>query len=362
MAMGKLGGEELNFSSDVDVCYFYSTDAGARARRAVTLHHYYAELSRRVTAAIEEPTADGIIFRVDLRLRPEGRSGPLCNSLPAAERYYETFGRTWERQAWLRARPAPAIARSATSCSRCSSRSSTRATSSPRMVDEVRALRALFRDPADARARSATTGFDVKLGAGGIRDVELVVQTLQLLHGGKRPDLRERNTPRAVPRLVVAGLLSDREARDAARRLSLLAPARAPGAGGDGRAAPPPAGATRRARRSSRAASASPTSRPSTPRSRPRARAVEAIAATFGEPRAGRPGGGAAARSVRERAELERRLAEPGFRDAEAAADALELVGARMPAAFLAEAIASPDPDRALGALPRPGAARARSA
>jgi len=104
MAMGKLGGDELNFSSDIDVCYFYSTDAGAAGE--VSLHHYYAELSRRVTSAIETATAEGMIFRVDLRLRPEGRNGPICNSLAAAERYYETFGRTWERQAWLRARPA----------------------------------------------------------------------------------------------------------------------------------------------------------------------------------------------------------------------------------------------------------------
>ncbi len=103
LAMGKLGGEELNFSSDVDVCYFYSSDAGQAGERS--LHEYYSELSRRITTAIEEVTEDGTIFRVDLRLRPEGRSGPLCNSFAAAERYYETFGRTWERQALLRARP-----------------------------------------------------------------------------------------------------------------------------------------------------------------------------------------------------------------------------------------------------------------
>ena len=79
-------------------------------------------------------------------------------------------------------------------------------------MDDVRGLRALFRDPADAGGALGETGFDVKLGAGGIRDVEMVVQALQLLNAGKRPDLRERNTPRAFPRLVVAGLLGDREA------------------------------------------------------------------------------------------------------------------------------------------------------
>ena len=200
MAMGKLGGEELNFSSDIDVCYFYSTDAGAAAGEQLTLHQYYAELSRRVTAAIEEPTADGMIFRVDLRLRPEGRSGPLCNSLPAAERYYETFGRTWERQAWLRARPAAG--------DRALGDELLAALEPfiyPRSVEPAhgrRGARAAGAVPRSGRRAGALgeTGFDVKLGSGGIRDVEMVVQALQLLHAGKRPDLRERNTPRALPR------------------------------------------------------------------------------------------------------------------------------------------------------------------
>src|SRR5207253_10111750 len=84
--------------------YFYGTDAGKAGR--FSLHEYYTKLAQRVTRALDEATEDGIVFRVDLRLRPEGRSGPICNSLAAAERYYESFGRTWERQALLRARPA----------------------------------------------------------------------------------------------------------------------------------------------------------------------------------------------------------------------------------------------------------------
>jgi glutamate-ammonia-ligase adenylyltransferase len=350
MAMGKLGGEELNFSSDIDVCYFYSTDAGAAgATGERTLHHYYAELSRRVTAVIEEPTAEGMIFRVDLRLRPEGRSGPICNALPAAERYYETFGRTWERQAWLRARPAAGDRALGEELLASLDAFIYPRHVEPRMVEEVRGLRALFRDPADNAGALGETGFDVKLGSGGIRDVEMVVQALQLLHAGKRPDLRERNTPRAVPRLVVAGLLGAREAETllsayrfwrrlehrvqvatGAQRHRLPAgdPERAVFARGLGfadlRAFDAEVAATRAA--------------------------VEAIAATLGEP----PPEAhlAAARlldPMRDRGELERRAAAAGFRDVEAAADTLELVGARMPVAFLEEAIASPDPDRALG-------------
>ena len=349
MAMGKLGGQELNFSSDIDVCYFYSTDAGAAgATGQLTLHHYYAELSRRVTAAIEEPTADGMIFRVDLRLRPEGRSGPICNALPAAERYYETFGRTWERQAWLRARPAAGDRALGDELLAALDPFIYPRSVEPRMVEEVRGLRALFRDPADASVMLGDTGFDVKLGSGGIRDVEMVVQALQLLHAGKRADLRERNTPRALPRLVVAGLLGDREAQillDAYRfwrrlehrvqvatgaqrhRLPATDEARGAFARGLGFADLAAFDAEVAARRA----------------------AVEAIAATLGEPPAAAHL--AAARlldPMRDRDELERRVTAAGFRDVEVAVDTLERTGARMPVAFLEEAIASPDPDRAL--------------
>ena len=219
MGMGKLGGEELNFSSDVDVCYFYSTDAGrvegGEGGAEVSLHRYYSELSRRITAALEELTAEGTVFRVDLRLRPESRSGPLCNSLAAAESYYETFGRTWERQAWLRARPCAGDLALGEELLAMLEPFVYPRNAGPGLLDDVRALRAQFRDPADTGGGlgGAEKGFDVKLGGGGIRDVELVVQTLQLLNGGKRRDIRDRNTPRALPRLVVAGLLTDREAR-----------------------------------------------------------------------------------------------------------------------------------------------------
>jgi [glutamine synthetase] adenylyltransferase / [glutamine synthetase]-adenylyl-L-tyrosine phosphorylase len=347
MAMGKLGGEELNFSSDIDVCYFYSTDAGAAGDR--TLHHYYAELSRRVTAAIEEPTADGMIFRVDLRLRPEGRSGPICNALPAAERYYETFGRTWERQAWLRARPAAGDRALGDELLAALDPFIYPRHVEPRMVEEVRGLRALFRDPADAAGPLGDTGFDVKLGSGGIRDVEMVVQALQLLHAGKRADLRERNTPRAVPRLLVAGLLGAREAQtllDAYRFWRRLEH-RVQVATGAQRHRLPSGDEARAAfgRGLGFADLAAFDGEVAATRA-----AVEAIAATLGEPPA--EAHLEAARMLdpmRGRDELERRAAAAGFRDVEAASDTLELVGARMPTAFLEEAIASPDPDRALG-------------
>jgi glutamate-ammonia-ligase adenylyltransferase len=205
MAMGKLGGEELNFSSDIDLIYVYSTDEGSAG--ALSLHEYYARLAQGVTRALADITDDGLIFRVDLRLRPEGRSGAICNSLAAAESYYESFGRTWERQALLRARPAAGDRALGARYLATLEPFIHPRTVGPGTIDEVRALRRLF----EAEAEGAT--FNVKLGKGGIRDIELVAQLLQLLYAGKRRELRERTTLPALHKLALAGLLSDQEAR-----------------------------------------------------------------------------------------------------------------------------------------------------
>ena len=107
IALGKLGAGELNFSSDVDVVYLYASDRGRMARRASapTRDDYYTALARRITSYLAETTAEGSVYRVDLRLRPEGRMGALAQTLRGFEEYYRTRGRTWERLALLRARP-----------------------------------------------------------------------------------------------------------------------------------------------------------------------------------------------------------------------------------------------------------------
>jgi glutamate-ammonia-ligase adenylyltransferase len=352
MAMGKLGGEELNFSSDVDVCYFYDTDAGAAGVRsdgeARTLHEYYEELARRVTSALDEATGDGMVFRVDLRLRPEGRSGPLSNALGAAEGYYETFGRTWERQAWLRARPCAGDRSLGDELCAILEPFTYPRSIDPKLVEEIRGLRALFRDPADAGGTLGGNGFDVKLGTGGIRDVEMVVQALQLLHAGKRPELRERNTPRALPRLVVAGLLSDREAwtlltayrfwRRLEHRVQVATGAQQHRLPGDDDER------SRMAEGLGFASLAAFDAEVAEKRA-----AVEAIAATLGDPpEARRAEAQRLLDPMRDRAELERLAGAAGFRDTDAAADTLERLGARMPVALLEVTLASPDPDRAL--------------
>ncbi len=340
LGMGKLGGEELNFSSDVDLIYLYSTDEGAAGQ--LTLHEYYARLSQMVTRALGEPTEHGNVFRVDLRLRPEGRSGAICNSLAAAERYYETFGRTWERQALLRARPSAGDTALGDEFLSMVQPFVFPRSIGPETVDDVLSLRRLFREQA------GDGGFDVKLGAGGIRDVELVAQLLQLLHAGKRSELRERGTVRALHKLTLAGLLTDREQRSLAdayqffrrveHRIQLEH-------GSQTHALPDEAaGVERLARRLGYDGA-----EPFLIELQKRCAAVQAVSDTLGEPVSAPPA--IVLRlldpaSPRERVEAD--LREAGFSHVAASADALEQVQNRLPPAWLAEILASPDPDRAL--------------
>ncbi len=218
IAMGKHGGLELNFASDVDVIYVYSSDAGvARSGDGeLSLHEYFAKLATAVTHALGDATADDTVFRVDLRLRPEGSRGAIANSLAQCERYYETFGRPWERQAWIKARPcAGDLALGAEIMTTLLPFVHPRHTK-PTIIEEVMALNRRIKrelDPAAGRAAGAAgaASFDVKNGQGGIREIEFFVQALQLVHAGRDPALRERGTLAALDALLFAGLVGDGE-------------------------------------------------------------------------------------------------------------------------------------------------------
>ena len=217
LGMGKLGGRELNFGSDVDVCYFYATDEGSAADETLSVHDFFARLARRVTKAIGEVTDDGFVFRVDLRLRPEGSRGPMVNSVASAERYYESFGRPWERAALLRARPvAGALDLGAYLLE------SLRPFVFPRSVDPriAEAMHAMvLRSRRDLGADPVR---NVKLGVGGIREAEFFVQALQLVWGGRHPQLRVTGTVDAIRRLQSLGLLADGDAADLEAAWALL--------------------------------------------------------------------------------------------------------------------------------------------
>jgi glutamate-ammonia-ligase adenylyltransferase len=205
IGMGKLGGEELNFSSDVDVIYIYSSDNGAAG--SLSLHEYFAKLCKEITAAISEVTDDDLVFRVDLRLRPEGAKGAIANSLAQAERYYETFGRPWERQAWLKARLSAGDKALGDEIFATLRPFVYPRIVSPAVLDDVRDLnRRIKRELVRGKQ-----GFDLKNGEGGIREIEFFVQALQLIHAGKQPALRQKGTLAALDALLFAGLVTDGE-------------------------------------------------------------------------------------------------------------------------------------------------------
>lgn len=213
LGMGKLGGRELNCGSDVDLLPFYETDEGEVVKDGVvteqTLHEHFARITQRLTATLEDVTSEGMCWRVDLRLRPEGSRGPLVNALAAAERYYETWGRTWERAALVRARPVAGHPGFGARVIEALTPFVWRKAIDPRIAHEMAQL--------IQRARAELSDEperDLKLGPGGIREAEFFVQSLQLVWGGREPSLRDTNTLEALRRLRSRGLVTDRESRE----------------------------------------------------------------------------------------------------------------------------------------------------
>lgn len=217
LGMGKLGGEELNAGSDIDLIYFYDTDEGSVVRRgagdtapaSMTLHEYWQRVAKRLTATIEDVTEDGAVWRVDLRLRPEGGAGPLVMSLASAERYYESFGRLWERAALLRARPVAGSLAFGDELLEALSPFVWRRRIDPSIALEL--VRLVQRGRTELSQNPAR---DLKLGPGGIREAEFFVQALQLVWGGRDPALRVRPTLAALFELETKGLCTQLEAVD----------------------------------------------------------------------------------------------------------------------------------------------------
>jgi len=211
VAMGKHGAMELNFCSDVDLVFLYSADEGQAG--ALSLHEFYSRVCQQVTRLLSEANPEGYSFRVDLRLRPEGSRGPICNSLAGAQRYYETWGGPYDRLAWLKARPAAGELALGEEMLRFMRPFVFPRSLHAEVVDQIQELYRRI----DAEARGvgvgARQGWNVKLGGGGIRQVEFLVQALQLLHGGKQPALQERATLAALDKLLFLGLIAEHEHR-----------------------------------------------------------------------------------------------------------------------------------------------------
>jgi glutamate-ammonia-ligase adenylyltransferase len=216
VGMGKLGARELNVSSDIDLIYIYDHDGetagldGGRGR--ISNHEYFAKAVRLIYGLIGETTEHGFVFRVDLALRPNGNSGPPVVSQDALEDYLQVQGREWERFAWLKSRvvaPREAIAnRSARAL---------RSTILPfvfrryldySVFESLRILHRQVREHASRRsAGRPERANDVKLSRGGIREIEFIVQLLQVVRGGQFPELRTRPTLAALQRVAAASLM-----------------------------------------------------------------------------------------------------------------------------------------------------------
>ncbi len=210
LGMGKLGGGELNFSSDVDLIFLYSDQGETDGRRKISNEQYFRALGQRIVSLLNKQTADGFVYRVDVRLRPFGDSGPLAVSVPALEAYLLRHGRDWERYAYVKARVIndwegtpelydtilrPFIYRRYLDYG---------------VFESLREMKAMI----EAEVRRKEFRNHLKLGPGGIREIEFIVQSLQLVRGGMYPDLRVRSLIPALNALVKHDILPAKDAEE----------------------------------------------------------------------------------------------------------------------------------------------------
>lgn len=208
LALGKLGGLELNYSSDIDLMFLYSDEGTTDGSRKIANSEFFSRLVREVVRLLTESSGLGIVYRVDLRLRPGGESAQVVTTLDAALNYYDLLGRTWERQAFVKAR---AVAGDLELGQEFLARLEPwiyRRYLSRADISGIRALKRRIEQRAEREGGEAT---NVKTGRGGIRDIEFVIQFLQLLNGGDLPEVRTTNTLEAIVRLENAGCLTNQE-------------------------------------------------------------------------------------------------------------------------------------------------------
>jgi glutamate-ammonia-ligase adenylyltransferase len=226
LGMGKLGGQELNYSSDVDVLFLYGEEgevfkespAKKKAQRAtMSNRQFFNKLAEAFIAEVSRVTPDGMLFRIDLRLRPEGDAGPLCRSLESYENYYTEWGQTWERMMLIKARGVAGDESLAAEFLEMIQPFRFPPSLSADVLREVAAVK--------DRIEKEVVGADelernVKLGRGGIREIEFIAQSLQILHAGKLPFLQTAQTLPCLAKLARYKLLAEEETQqlDAAYR------------------------------------------------------------------------------------------------------------------------------------------------
>src|SRR5256885_4524304 len=217
LALGKLGGRELNHSSDVDLIFLYSEEGELSPK--LSYHQWFNRLAEKILETFSTRDPEGALFRIDLRLRPEGSAGPLARSLESMENYYAGFGETWEPIALIKAREIAGSRELAYEFLSQHQPFIYPRSPTPDLLDEVANIKrriereALGKDELDR---------DVKLGRGGIREIEFVVQTLQFIHGGRHAFLQETSTLNALRALAELELIPRAEVVDLDRAYRFL--------------------------------------------------------------------------------------------------------------------------------------------
>ncbi len=200
-ALGKLGGGELNFSSDIDLVYAYPQGGESDGARALGAEDWFARLGQQLAKLLDERTVDGFCHRVDLRLRPFGGAGRVALSFAAMEQYFQREGRDWERYAWQKARPVAGDLAAGQAFLQTLRPFVYRRYLDYGALDGLREMKAAIA----AEVARKELADDIKRGPGGIREIEFLVQALQLIRGGREPALREARLLPALRALVAAG-------------------------------------------------------------------------------------------------------------------------------------------------------------
>jgi [glutamine synthetase] adenylyltransferase / [glutamine synthetase]-adenylyl-L-tyrosine phosphorylase len=212
LSMGKLGGRELNYSSDIDLIYIYTSSMGETqgtdSQATLSNHEFHTKLGQLITKTLHDITADGNVFRVDLDLRPDGKSGDLVNSLTSCETYYESWGRTWERQALIKARVSAGSQALGAEFLNMIRPFVYRRSLDFNAIEEVKSLKKKV--DLNLKQKQLEKGH-IKLGFGGIREVEFIVQSYQLLFAGRDQSLRDPNTSSLIKKLSDHGFLTAEE-------------------------------------------------------------------------------------------------------------------------------------------------------
>ena len=218
IGMGKLGGNELNFSSDIDLIFSFPEAGSTDGPRKLSNEQYFARLAQLLVRWLNQHTADGFVYRVDLRLRPFGDVGRVALSFNAMEQYYQREGRDWERYAWIKARPVAGDLAAGWDLLDLLRPFVYRRYLDYSAFEALREMKRMIRIEVERREGQA----DIKLGAGGIREIEFIAQAFQLIRGGREPVLRQRQLRPVLAQLALTGLLDPELAQQLDRAYCFL--------------------------------------------------------------------------------------------------------------------------------------------